>query len=117
MIALSIFYERFADLCVKKDVSQSRAAMDVGLSNAAASGWAGGNKPRETTLRKLAAYFDVPLEYLKCDDEQKENPTAQIGSEVDEVTMELLDIVQNGTDQDRQDLLDMYRMLKRREKR
>ena len=92
MIALSIFYERFADLCVKKDVSQSRAAMDVGLSNAAASGWAGGNKPRETTLRKLAAYFDVPLEYLKCEDEQKENPTTQIGSEVDETTRELMKI-------------------------
>ena len=81
---MSKFYERFADLCAKKDVSHSRAAMDIGLSNAAASGWADGNRPRDTTLRKLAAYFDVPLEYLKCEEEQKENPTVQMDSEVDE---------------------------------
>ena len=31
--------------------------------------------------------------------------------------MELMDIIQNGTDEDRQDLLDMYKMLKRREQR
>ena len=101
-------------LCIEKGVSPSRAAMDIGLSNAAASGWADGSKPRKTTIRKLADYFHVSYGYLSGEEEQKENPTSQKTGEVDDVTMELLDIIQNGTNEDRQDLLEMYRIIKKR---
>ena len=81
---MSDFYQRFEKLCIEKGVSPSRAAMDIGLSNAAASGWADGSKPRKTTIRKLAEYFNVPYFYLSGEEEQKENPTSQTADEVDE---------------------------------
>lgn len=78
---MSDFYQRFERLCIEKGVSPSRAAMDIGLSNAAASGWADGSKPRKTTIRKLAEYFNVPYFYLSGEKEQKEPPTTLANSE------------------------------------
>jgi hypothetical protein len=62
----------------------------------------------------IANYLNLSVNMiLTGEEEQKENP-ATISDEVDEVTMELMDIIQNGSDEDRQDLLEMYKMLKRR---
>ena len=110
---MNVFYDRLLILCAKRGVSPSRAAKDIGLSNAAASGWADGKIPRDTTIVKFANYFNVSPGYMKGE-EQKENPTSPKADEVDEVTMELLDIIQNGTNEDRQDLLEMYRIIKKR---
>lgn len=110
------FYTRFERLCIEKDVSPSRAAIDIGLSNAAASGWASGSAPRKTTIRKLAEYFNVSYDYLKGEEAQKNIPAVQSDNE-DSTTKELLDIIQNGTAEDRQTLLEMYHLIKRREKR
>ena len=51
------FYQNFIKKCEEKKVSPSRAAQDVGLSNAAASGWKNGKEPNDLTLQKLATYF------------------------------------------------------------
>ena len=111
------FYKKYVELCAKQKKSLSAVAEAIGLSRTSPNGWKKGKQPSDVNMQKLADYFGVSVAYLKGEEEQKENPTAQMGSEVDEVTMELLDIIQNGTDEDRQDLLDMYKMLKRREKR
>lgn len=71
------FYKRFCELCAQKNVSASGAAIAIGLSNAAASGWKKGKLPSDVTCEKLAAYFDVDINYLMCD--QKENPTDKNG--------------------------------------
>ena len=114
---MSIFYERFLRLCANAKKSPSGVAAAIGLSNAAATGWKNGKQPSDTTLYKLAEYFGVSTDYLKGEEEQKENPGIPKDAEVDEVTMELLNIVQNGSDDDRRDLLEMYKLLKRRETR
>lgn len=77
---MSYFYERFEMLCIKNGISPSAAAKAVGLSNAAASGWADGSAPRKTTIRKLAEFFGVPVSYFE--DGQKENPTVQNGEAI-----------------------------------
>ena len=77
---MSVFYDRLLNLCAERGVSLSRAAKDIGLSNAAASGWADGSIPRDTTIVKLANYFNVSPGYMKGE-EQKENPTATMDSE------------------------------------
>lgn len=112
-------YDRIQDLCKSKGVSGSRMCLDLGLSKSTLSDIKSGRKKgvSTATAQKIASYFDVTVGSLLGEEEQKENPTAQMGSEVDEVTMELMDIIQNGSDEDRQDLLEMYRMLKRREQR
>lgn len=109
------FYERYEKLCIEKGVSPSRAAQDIGLSNAAASGWADGSKPRQITVRKIAEYFNVTVDYLNGK-EEKETPAAQEGNGDDPVTMELLSMVNNATDDERQVMLEMLRLLKKQRK-
>lgn len=113
-----MFYDRYVKLCASVGKSPSAVAVEVGIGKSNVTYWkTGRNSPTDLTMQKLADYFGVSLAYLKGEEEQKENPTVQMDSEVDEVTIELMDIIQNGTDEDRQDLLDLYKMMKRREKR
>ena len=68
------FYSNFLRLCSKKNVSPSCAASAIGLSNAAASGWKKGKVPQDTTLQKLAEYFDVDVFELIAETEKKPAP-------------------------------------------
>ena len=114
-----MFYDKYEQLCKQKGVSKSVAAMAAGLSKSLVTKWNVNQVeiPSPDVLKKLSVYFGVPVSELLGEEVQKETPTIQPDSEVDEVTAELLDIIHNGTDEDRQDLLDMYRILKRRDQR
>ena len=117
---MTIFYKNFLKLCASKKISPSSAANQIGLSRAAASGWKNGAIPSDTTIFQLASLFNVPASFFKDGEElkQAENPAVIADNEVDAVTMELLYIINNGSDADRQDMLDMLRIFnKRREKR
>ena len=101
--------------CKENGGSVAKMERDCGFGN----GYFNPKKLKRIPYEKaviIAEYLNVPLNKV-WKAEQKENPTVQTDSEVDEVTIELMDIIQNGTDEDRQDLLEMYRMLKRREQR
>lgn len=114
---MSIFYERFLRLCTNAKKSPSGVATAIGLSNAAATGWKNGKNPSDTTIYKLADYFGVPVSYFK-EEEQKENPGTTMDTEVSPLKAELLGLVDNATDEQLQDYLDMLRIvLNRREKR
>jgi transcriptional regulator with XRE-family HTH domain len=110
-----VFYDRYAQLCKQKGVSMSAAAEEAGFAKSLVSKW---KKlkievPSPEILQKLSAYFGMTIAEL-LGEGKKENPTSPKADEVDEVTMELLDIIQNGTNEDRQDLLEMYRIIKKR---
>lgn len=62
-----MFYQKFLDLCIERNISPSAAAQSAGFSNAAATDWKNGAKPRATNLKKLANYFGVPVEYFNGD--------------------------------------------------
>lgn len=62
-----MFYEKFLDLCVQRNISPSAAAQEAGFSNAAATDWKNGAKPRKANMKKLANYFNVPVEYFDGD--------------------------------------------------
>lgn len=59
-----MFYDKFLALCIKRNMSPSAAAIDAGFSNAAAAGWKKGAVPRDSAVKKLAAYFGVPVSYF-----------------------------------------------------
>lgn len=63
------FYERFIDLCNKKNVSPSSVASQIGLSNSATTYWKRGSIPKSDTLQKLAAYFGVSSDYFLANEE------------------------------------------------
>ena len=65
------FYERYINLCAKKNKSPSAVALENGFSKATVNHWKNGrSKPTDATLVKLAVYFGVSVEYLKSDWEE-----------------------------------------------
>ena len=81
VICLTIFYNRYCELCAKANKSVSGVASAIGLSNAAANGWKKGKIPSDTTLAKLSDYFGVSVEWLKGETEKKEKSPAPEGAE------------------------------------
>jgi transcriptional regulator with XRE-family HTH domain len=59
-------YERIIELCRQKGVSGSRMCLDLGLSKSTLSDIKNGRKKgiSTATAQKIAAYFNVSLEYL-----------------------------------------------------
>lgn len=73
----TVFYERYLELCASVDKTPSGAALEMGLSKPTVNRWKNGGGITDATARKVAAYFDVPVDYLtgQTDDpapEQKE---------------------------------------------
>ena len=63
------FVEKFERLCVRAHKSPSAVSRELGISNGAYSNWKRGTMPYSTTLRKIADYFGVPIEYFYKDEE------------------------------------------------
>ena len=71
---MSTFYDNYIKLCAVHDKSPTAVSKEIGLSNAAASGWKNGKKPSAVTTQTLADYFGVTVEEL-TGEEQKEKPS------------------------------------------
>lgn len=82
---MSTFYDNYIKLCAVHDKSPTAASKEIGLSNAAASGWKNGKKPSAVTKQKLADYFGVTVEEL-TGEEQKEKPNALDGIELEKLS-------------------------------
>lgn len=80
---MSTFYDNYIKLCAVHDKSPTAVSKEIGLSNAAASGWKNGKKPSAVTKQKLADYFGVTVEKL-TGEEQKEKPSTPEGDGLDE---------------------------------
>lgn len=73
---MSSFYEKYLQLCVAHGEKPTAVAKKIGLSNAAPSGWKKGKAPSDATRQSIAAYFEIPVDALDEDPEQKEKPSA-----------------------------------------
>lgn len=111
---MSTFYDNYIKLCAVHDKSPTAVSKEIGLSNAAASGWKNGKKPSAVTKQKLADYFGVTVEELTGESEQKEKPTPGEGSGLDARFDALLSQM---TDAERADLLEYmeFKVAKRKE--
>lgn len=78
---MSTFYDNYIKLCASCGKNPTTVSKEIGLSNAAASGWKNGKKPSAITKQRLADYFGVSVSEL-TGEEQKEKP-APGGSELD----------------------------------
>lgn len=88
---MGIFYENYVRLCASRGESPTAVSKNIGLSNAAPSGWKSGKKPSQVTLEKLAAYFGVTKDELTGESEQKEKPAPGEGSGLDVAFSAVLD--------------------------
>jgi transcriptional regulator with XRE-family HTH domain len=82
---MSTFYDNYIKLCAVHDKSPTAVSKEIGLSNAAASGWKNGKKPSAVTKQKLADYFGVTVEEL-TGEEQKEKPNTLDGIELEKLS-------------------------------
>lgn len=61
-------YQRIEKLLAEHNVTAYKVAKETGISKAAFTEWKKGrNEPKLNTLRKLAKYFNVPLDYFLSD--------------------------------------------------
>ena len=101
------FYSKIIELCQQKGVSRSKMADDIGISRSAPQGWAEkGAVPRFATMKKIADYFGIPVEYLydtdpaaqipSAPEAQKEKPTVQ-DDELSDKRKALIDVAVNAT--------------------
>lgn len=69
-----MFWRIFVDLCNQKGTSPTAAIVSLGISHGSVTNWKKGSVPRDTTLKKIADYFEVTPEYLLgVDTEPKKN--------------------------------------------
>ena len=58
------FFDRFHELCRRCGSSPNAVAKALGIPSGSVTAWKQGSLPRSATLNKLAAYFDVSVDYL-----------------------------------------------------
>lgn len=79
-----MFYDKYAQLCKRRGVSMSAAAVEAGLSRSLVTKWKT-NKvdvPSPDVLKKLSSYFNMPVSELLGEEEKdikKEQPTEYDG--------------------------------------
>ena len=107
-----MFFDRFVQLCQRKGVKPGPACVEMGLSRSLAAKWKSTKteKPSADALEKMSAYFGISIDEILG--VQKENP-ATVSDEVDPVTMELFSMVNEATQDERQVMLEMLRLLKK----
>jgi transcriptional regulator with XRE-family HTH domain len=88
-----VFYDKYVQLCKRRGVSPSAAAIEAGLSKSLVTKWKA-NKvdvPSPDVLKKLSAYFGVPVSELLGEEEmgiKKEQPI-----EIDGLSDELKELI------------------------
>lgn len=106
-----MFYDVFLKLCKEKNISPTRAALEIGLSKSTPTTWKKRNlTPRGEILNKIADYFGVPVDYLLGNKEK--SPATSEGLTFDNFTYALLDESKELTDENKDKLLEMAKFFK-----
>ena len=108
-----MFYDIYKALCEQRGVSLSRAAAEIGLSNATVTKWKKtGAAPGGDTLTKVAAYFGVSVDKLLG---VETPPAASLG--LDDFTYALYSEPQTLTEENKQKLLEMARFFRQQQEK
>lgn len=87
-----MFYDKFLELCIDKNMSPSAAAIDAGFSNAAAAGWKKGAVPRRSAIKRLADYFGVDEGYFSEEAPEEKEKASALNEKV-EAIMKVYDML------------------------
>lgn len=83
-----MFWTRYVELCARKNKTPHKVATELGITSGSVTGWKHGGAPRATTLKKIADYFDVTVEYLKGETDIK-NPAVNGDNEMEKEVLRL----------------------------
>lgn len=93
------FFEIYERLCASKGESANSAAKNLKIASGTVSEWKQGRVPRNTTLKKIADYFDVSVDYLLGQtDIKKLPPEVHPFSMSDTFQLEILGSIRAGYD-------------------
>lgn len=108
-----MFYDRFLELCKEKGVKPTNACVEAGLSRGLAAKWksTGTEKPSADALEKLAAYFHMSIEEILG----KPKTPAEADVTFDDFTYAMYGEAKDLSEESKNMLLDMARMLKKRQ--
>ena len=109
-------YENIAGLCTDRGITAYKLCTDLGMRNSVISDLKTGRKKglNAETLSKIADYFGVSVDYL-LGNETKEKTPAEPDVTFDDFTYAMYGESQDLTEEDKNILLDMARMLKKRQ--
>lgn len=88
-----MFYDKYAQLCKQRGVSMSAAALEAGLSKSLVTKWKT-NKvdvPSPDVLKKLSAYFNMPVSELLGEEEKEAKKEQPI--EIDGLSDDLKELI------------------------
>ncbi len=66
-----MFWNIFLKLCSDNDKKPTAVATELKISRGSVTSWKNGAKPLDVTLKKIADYFGVSVEYLKGEEESR----------------------------------------------
>lgn len=71
-----MFWDNFVSLCTQRGTSPNAVAAELKKSSGSVTAWKNGAVPRETTLKKIADYFEISIDELLYDQKEK-SPTPE----------------------------------------
>ena len=105
-----MFWKNFVSLCYNHGKSTTAVVLELGLSRSLVTSWKNGTVPNNTTLLKIATYFNVTVEELIS--EQKETPPEEIPAGLDEQDIEILNLYSRLSDEQKAQALSYLEFLK-----
>ena len=66
-----MFWTIFVKLCALRGLSPNKVAKELHIASGTVSEWKKGRTPQNATLKKIADYFGVSIEYLKGETDEK----------------------------------------------
>lgn len=108
-----LFYEKYLQLCRKKGVSPSKAALDMGFTKTTVSRWKKGGGITDINAITVADYLGVSVSALVDEPEQKGSscPEAEEARETDNVTAELMSLWRAASPEQRQLYLKILKVM------
>lgn len=110
----SFFWETFKKLCKKVNKSPNAVCKELGFSAATATHWKNNKKPSWASLKKIAEYFDVSVDYLLG--EQNQQKTAADAPPLSPEQQKILVYCSDLSDEDLGKVLEYIELLHMRRK-
>ena len=107
-----MFWKNFVSLCYNHGKSTTAVVLELGLSRSLVTSWKNGTVPNNTTLLKIATYFNVTVEELIS--EQKETPPEEIPAGLDELDIKIINRLLELSDEQKIQALTYMEFLQRR---
>lgn len=113
-----MFYDRFVQICSKRGITPSRAAIEAGLSKSTVSKWKStpDAEPTGTAIKKLSEYFGITIAELMGEETEKAptNAGERQHDILDEVDIAFYGDYRELSEDDKETLRAMARVMKER---